>query len=53
MDDEIDRIHKEGGGEKEEKDSKRDDDSGDNDVGEGDEREGAESLEDASDDDGI
>ena len=51
LDDEIERIHKEGGGEKEEEGSKGDDDG--DDVGEGEERVGAASLDVASDDDKI
>ena len=47
MDDEIERIHKEGGGENEEEGSKGDDESGDGNAGEGEEREGEVSLEDA------
>ena len=53
LDDDIERIHKELGGEKEEEGSKRDDDGGDDDAGGGEEREGTASLEDASDDDKI
>ena len=53
LDDEIERIHKEGGDEKEEEGSKRDDDGGDDGAGGGEEREGAASMEDASDDDDI
>ena len=40
MDDEIERIHKEVGGDKEEEGSKGDDNGGDNNAGGGDEREG-------------
>ena len=53
LDDKIDRIHKEGGGEKEEEGSKADTDGGNNDTGEGKEREGGASLEDASNDGDI
>ena len=58
LDDDIERIHKEGGGKKEVEGSKgdddgSDDDGGDGDVGEVEEREGATSLEDASDEDEI
>ena len=58
MDDDIERIHKEGGGEKEEEGSKGDNnggdgDDGDDDAGEGEEREGASSLEEAFDNDKI
>ena len=53
LDDEIERIHKELGGEKEEEGSKGDDDDGDEDAGGGEEREGAVSLEDAPNDDDI
>ena len=52
LDDKIEMIHKEGGGEKEEEGSKGDDD-GNNNAGEGEEREGDASLEDASDDNDI
>ena len=51
MDDEIERIHKERGDEKEEEGSKGDGDGCSDDAGEGEEREGDLSLEDASDDD--
>ena len=53
MDDETEKIHKGGGGEKEEEGLKGDGDGNDEDKGEGEEREGAASLEDASDDDKI
>ena len=49
LDDKIERINKEGGGEKEEEGSKGDYNGGDKDAGEGYEREGDISLEDASD----
>ena len=45
MDDEIKRIHKEGGGKKEEEGSKRDNNSNGDDAGEGEKREGDSSLE--------
>ena len=51
LDDVIERIHKEGGGDTE--GSKRDDNGGDDNAGEGEEREGATFLEDASDDNKI
>ena len=50
MDDDIERIHKEGGGEKEEEGSKGDNNNGNVDSGEREEREGDTYLEDASDD---
>ena len=53
LDDDIERIPKEGGDEKEEEGSKRDYKNGDNDAGEGEEREGAASLEDAFDNNEI
>ena len=53
LDDEIEKVHKEGGDEKEEGGSKGDDGGGNGDVREGEEREGAASLEVVSNDDGI
>ena len=41
LDDDIDRLHNEGGGEKEEEGTKRDDEDGDDNAGEGEEREGS------------
>ena len=52
--DEIERIHEEGGGEKEEEEGSKGDNGGDgDDTGEGEEREGAASLEDGSNYDEI
>ena len=51
LDDKIERIHKEGGGEKDEKGLKGD--NNDDDAGEGYEKEGAASLEDTSNEDNI
>ena len=53
LDDKIRRIHKEGGGEKEEDGSKGDGNNGNNEAGEGDERVGDASLEEASDNNEI
>ena len=51
--DDIEIIHKEEGGEKEEEGPKRDGYGSDDDAGEGEEREWAASLEDASDEEKI
>ena len=53
MDDEIERIHKEGRSEKEREGSKGDDGGEDDNAREIEEREGAASLEDVSDDNEI
>ena len=55
LDDKIERIHKEGGGENQEEGSKGEDDGNGNknDAGEGEQRKGVASLEDASKDDEI
>ena len=53
LDDNIKRIHNEGGGEKEEERLKGDDGNGNGGVEEGEEREGAAPLEDASKDNEI
>ena len=53
LDDEIESINKEGGGDKEEEGSKGEDDGGNDNKGEGEENEGATSLEDPSEKDKI